>query len=117
MRNFGVMIGMAVLTAIASSSIWAPNTWAQGPDESMEDRGAANHYPRPTMLGEEIRNARVKAGLTQEELSFQAKISRQYVSLLELNQKSPTIDVFMRVCKAMGVSAAEIIGRIEGNVN
>ena len=54
------------------------------------------------MLGEEIRKARLDADLTQEELAFKAAVSRQYVSLLELNQKSPTVDVLIRLCKAMG---------------
>lgn len=65
------------------------------------------------MLGEEIRKARMKAGLTQEELAFRAGISRQYVSLLELDQKSPTVDLLIRVCKAMGASAGQIIRRME----
>ena len=65
------------------------------------------------MLGEELRKARLKAGLTQEQLAFAADVSRQYVSLLELNQKSPTVDVLMRLCKAMGTSAGKIIMRVE----
>jgi len=65
------------------------------------------------MLGDEIRKARLKAGLTQEELAFRAGVSRQYVSLLELNQKSPTVDLLIRVCKAMGASAGKIVARIE----
>jgi transcriptional regulator with XRE-family HTH domain len=65
------------------------------------------------MLGEEIRRARRKAGLTQEQLAFRAKVSRQYVSLLELNEKSPTVDVLIRLCKAMGASAGNMIRKIE----
>ena len=65
------------------------------------------------MLGDEIRNARLQAGLTQEELAFRAGVSRQYVSLLELNQKSPTVDLLLRVCKAMKASAGEMIARVE----
>lgn len=65
------------------------------------------------MLGDEIRKARLKAGLTQEELAFRADVSRQYVSLLELDQKSPTVDWLIRVCKAMGASAGKIVARIE----
>ena len=57
------------------------------------------------MLGEEIRKSRLKAGLTQEELAFRSGISRNYVSLLELNEKSPTIDILIRLCRAMGASA------------
>ena len=67
------------------------------------------------MLGEELRTARTKAGLTQEELAFEAEISRNYVSLLELNQKSPTLDVLFRICEALKISAAELIGRVEQN--
>jgi transcriptional regulator with XRE-family HTH domain len=65
------------------------------------------------MLGEEIRNARLSAGLTQEKLAFTAGVSRQYVSLLELNAKSPTVDMLIRLCRAMGASAGKIVARVE----
>ena len=65
------------------------------------------------MLGDEIRKARLKAGLTQEELAFRAKVSRNYVSLLELGTKSPTVAVLLRVCKAMHAKASRLIGKIE----
>ena len=65
------------------------------------------------MLGEELRNARSAAGLTQEELSFAAKIDRTYVSMLENDKKSPTLDVLMRICDALGVKASELIARVE----
>jgi DNA-binding XRE family transcriptional regulator len=72
-----------------------------------------NRVISPAMLGDEIRKARLKAGLTQEELAFRAGVSRQYVSLLELNQESPTVDLLIRVCKVMGASAGKIVVRIE----
>ena len=65
------------------------------------------------MLGEEIRKARLNAKLTQEQLAHEAGVSRQYVSLLELNEKSPTVDVLMRICRAMGVSAARMLLKVE----
>jgi transcriptional regulator with XRE-family HTH domain len=65
------------------------------------------------MLGEELRKARTKAGLTQENLAFKAGVSRQYVSLLELNEKSPTVDMLIRLCKAMNTSAGKIVTRVE----
>jgi transcriptional regulator with XRE-family HTH domain len=64
-------------------------------------------------LGKELRKARLAAGLTQEELAFRADISRNYVSLLELGGKSPTVQVLLRICKALGVKASMIISRIE----
>jgi transcriptional regulator with XRE-family HTH domain len=65
------------------------------------------------MLGDELRKAREKAGLTQEELSFAAKIDRTYVSQLERNLKSPTVDVLLRLCTALGVPASRLIARVE----
>ncbi len=65
------------------------------------------------MLGNELRKARLAARLTQEELAFKANISRNYVSLLELGEKSPTVQILLRVCKALGVKASTIVARIE----
>jgi len=55
----------------------------------------------------------MKAGLTQEKLAFRAGVSRQYVSLLELDQKSPTVDTLIKLCKAMGASAGRIVTKLE----
>jgi transcriptional regulator with XRE-family HTH domain len=64
-------------------------------------------------LGGELRKSRLAAGMSQEQLAFDAGISRNYVSLLELGEKSPTVQVLLRVCKALGVKASKIIARIE----
>ena len=65
------------------------------------------------MLGDELRKARNKAGLTQEEVAARARISREYVSQLERNRQSPTLDMLLRVCRILGVSAATIIAKVE----
>lgn len=65
------------------------------------------------MLGEQLREARIEAGWSQEKLAEKAGISRNYVSLLELNRKSPTVSVLLALCGALGVSAAEIIAKVE----
>jgi len=59
------------------------------------------------VIGEEIRNARIAAGLSQEELGFKAKLSRNYVSMVELNQNSPTLETLVRLCQALGVRACD----------
>lgn len=67
----------------------------------------------PPVIGEEIRQARLAAGLSQEKLAFRAKLSRNYVSLVELNQNSPTLDTLIRLCQALDVRAATLVGRHE----
>lgn len=65
------------------------------------------------MLGEQLKAARLSVGWSQERLAEKAGISRNYVSLLELNRKSPTVSVLLALCGAMGVSAADILAKIE----
>lgn len=65
------------------------------------------------MMGDELRESRERAGLTQEELSFRAGLSRPYISQLERNLKSPTIDTLFLICDALEISAAELIGRVD----
>jgi transcriptional regulator with XRE-family HTH domain len=65
------------------------------------------------MLGQELRKAREAAELTQEELSFRAGVHRTYVSMLERDKKSPTLDTLFRICDALGVKASQIVARVE----
>ncbi len=65
------------------------------------------------MLGAELRKAREAAGLTQEALAFKASVHRTYVSLLERDLKSPTLDVLFRLCDAMGLAPSTLIRRLE----
>jgi transcriptional regulator with XRE-family HTH domain len=67
------------------------------------------------MLGDELRKARNSARLTQEQLSFAAKIDRTYISQLENNKKSPTVDVLLRICDALGVSASDLLAEVEAS--
>jgi len=61
------------------------------------------------MLGDELRKARTQIGLTQEDLAVRARLSREYVSIVERGRKSPTVAVLLRICAAMGVPAWKIL--------
>jgi transcriptional regulator with XRE-family HTH domain len=65
------------------------------------------------MMGQELRKARQRAGLTQERLSFLAGLSRPYISELERDRKSPTVDTLFLICDALNVSAADLVGRAD----
>jgi transcriptional regulator with XRE-family HTH domain len=68
---------------------------------------------RTVLLGEAIRRARKAAGISQEELAFEAQIDRTYVSQLENGHKSPTVDVLFRICPILGMAASELIAQVE----
>jgi transcriptional regulator with XRE-family HTH domain len=65
------------------------------------------------MFGEELKKAREEAGMTQETLAFEANVHRTYVSLLERNKRSPTLDILFRICDALNVKASDLIVRVE----
>jgi len=69
------------------------------------------------MVGEEIRRARQKAGLSQEAVADKAGLHRTYISLVERNKKSPTLDTLFRICQAIGVSATAIVKKVEDKRN
>lgn len=65
------------------------------------------------MLGKELREARQALGLSQEQVGFDAGISRNYVSLLENDKSSPTLDVLFRLCDTLELSAPRLIQRLD----
>jgi transcriptional regulator with XRE-family HTH domain len=64
-------------------------------------------------LGEELRKARTQVGMTQEQLAFAADLDRSYISLLEHDQKSPTVDTLFRLCGAIGIRPSVLLARVE----
>lgn len=65
------------------------------------------------MLGDELRKARLDAGMSQEKVALQAGVDRSYLSELENNKWSPTVEMLIRICDALNVDASEIIARVE----
>jgi transcriptional regulator with XRE-family HTH domain len=65
------------------------------------------------VFGSQLRRLREKAGLSQEQLADRAGVHRTYVSLLERNKKSPTLDVFFRLCKALQIAPSRFLARLE----
>ncbi len=66
------------------------------------------------MFGRHLRQARNRAGLSQEKLAFKAELHRTYVSLLERDKKSPTVTTLFRLCKALGIKPSKLLAKIEG---
>lgn len=51
--------------------------------------------------------------MTQEQVAAKAKISREYVSMLERDEYRVTIDVLLRVCRALDTEAWRIVKAVE----
>lgn len=66
-----------------------------------------------TAFGAVIRELRNEAGLTQEQLGFEADLRRTFISVLELGQQQPTLTTIFKLAKALKVPASKIIGLVE----
>ena len=64
-------------------------------------------------FGKVIREMRLDAGLTQEQLGLEAGLRRTFVSLLELGQQQPSLTTLFKIAPALGVKASEIVRRTE----
>jgi len=61
-----------------------------------------------------LRAFRQAKGLSQEELAYQAGIDRTYISALERSVYNASIDVVDRLAGVLGVEAAELLRRSQG---
>ena len=50
--------------------------------------------------------------MSQEKVALYAGVDRSYLSELENNKWSPTVEMLLRICDALRVSASEIIARV-----
>lgn len=64
-------------------------------------------------FGMVIRELRSEAGLTQEQLGFEADLRRTFISVLELGQQQPTLTTIFKLAKALKIPASKIIGLVE----
>lgn len=64
-------------------------------------------------FGQIVRELREEAGLSQERLSYLAKLSRNYVGQVERGENSPTLDAVAALARALGKPARDLIAAAE----
>lgn len=63
-------------------------------------------------LGLIIRQNRKKQKLTLKNVSQKAGISEGFLSQVENNVNSPSVDTLMKICNALGVNAGDILNQV-----
>ncbi len=64
-------------------------------------------------FGKVLRELRLEAGLTQEQLGFDADLRRAYVSILELGQQQPSLTTILKIAHALKMPAGQLMERVE----
>jgi transcriptional regulator with XRE-family HTH domain len=64
-------------------------------------------------FGKTLRKFRTRQNITQEMLGGYAGLDRTYISLLELGQRSPTLDTIVAICAALDVELPDFIFEVD----
>lgn len=68
-------------------------------------------------FGEVLRELRTGTGKTQETIALDAGLDRTFISMLERGLRQPTLETVLSLSRALGVSASEIVARVEARFN
>lgn len=60
--------------------------------------------PWREILGEQIRRARITAGLTQGQLAEKTSVKREHISNVELGKNSPAVKIVTDIAKALNAT-------------
>ena len=61
-------------------------------------------------FGKQLQRVRTSRGLTQEQLSVTAGLSRTFLTRLELGQHDPSLSTLVRLAKTLRISVTELLG-------
>lgn len=62
-------------------------------------------------IGEKLKNLRVQKNLTQEELGERTDLSKGYISQLERDLSSPSMETFFSILEVLGVTPEEFFAQ------
>lgn len=68
-------------------------------------------------FGQTLRELRKRQGLSQDALAARAHLDRTFISLLELGQRSATLDTMIAVITALDISPGEFFGALCNNLS
>jgi transcriptional regulator with XRE-family HTH domain len=67
-------------------------------------------------FGKVLRRLRKEVGLTQEQLGFEAELERNFISMLELGQRQPTLTTIYRLSLPLKVLAPAMIAQVDAEL-
>ncbi len=63
------------------------------------------------IVGNNVREYRLAAGLTQEKLAFEAQIDLTYVGGIKRGKRNPSVLVLARIAEALGTEPAILLAK------
>jgi len=80
--------------------------------------GNSSYYWRNSVgIGKVLRRQRKAVGLTQEALGLDAQLERNFVSLLELGQRQPSLGTIFKMAGPLRLTPHEIVKLVEDELS
>ena len=76
-------------------------------------RSKRNKEPELLWFGDELAKLRKRKDLTQENLAEASGYTRNYISLLEGGERSPSLTALLKLALPLGVRASDMIREVE----
>jgi transcriptional regulator with XRE-family HTH domain len=67
------------------------------------------NHPATKKFAKTLKKMRLDHGLSQEQLAFKAKVSRNFIGMLERGERNITIAKLYDIAKAIGVDSTELL--------
>jgi len=64
-------------------------------------------------FGRVLRQLRLAAGFSQEQLGLEAGVQRNFISLIETGQNQPTISTIFKLAQALGIKPSLLVEKAE----
>ncbi len=61
------------------------------------------------LVGRNIRKIRLSKGWSQEALSFEAEVNKNYISDLERGARNPSLKILLKIANALDVNIVDLI--------
>jgi transcriptional regulator with XRE-family HTH domain len=69
-----------------------------------------------SVFGENLRGARIKAGLTQAQLAERTSLTQQYVSLVEAGHQNITLGTMTALARVVGQDVRALLRKVRGRI-
>lgn len=69
--------------------------------------------PPHAAFGQVLRQHRLAAGMSQEQLGLESGVQRNFISLIETGQNQPTISTIFKLAIALDVKPSVMLAKVE----
>lgn len=61
-------------------------------------------------FGKQVKNLRLEAGLTQEEMAEKLNIHRTYISFIERGERNPSLLMIFKISRVLKIKLTDLFG-------